>query len=160
MKHAVKGEMFIIPNTLVNMNAVTGRDRAIKILNKLGITVHSMDETPMVQIRTKNELSQNWADHGVDLSKVPGYQDDDSQRWECLSKNWPTYFPAVLFEGKKEGDIVTLEGEGVKFEFTLKQLTNCYPQRGDFKTLLRKLLNLYYSEKECQWRDKVWTEKT
>ena len=159
MTTTIKGTITIVPNEMINANAITGRDRALKMYKKLGITIQSLDESPLVQVRTYDDiLSENWSDHGVDLSKVPGYTGNDSQRWECLSKNWPSFLPAALFEGKKEGDTITLEGEGVKFELTLKQLGTKYA-KGDFKTLLRKLLCLYYSEKSCNWRDTIWTEE-
>lgn len=155
----IRGAMFIIPNGLHNANSLVGKERRLRILGKLGITIPSTMETPLVKIWTTDEnLSENWSDHGVGLHKIPGCTDDISQEWECLSWNWPAFFPAALFEGKKEGETIILHGEGLTFEFKLEQLPHRYGDKGNFQTILRKLLHKYYSPEECEWRDKHWSE--
>ena len=174
MTNTVKGTMFIVPNSIVPLNGLLNKNSRMAVLKRLGIEIPSRSETPLVEIWTVDKapeapeiegnyrLSNNWSDHGVALYKVPGCTDpaqDEAHDSDCLSYNWPSHFPASLFEGKKEGDTITLEGEGVQFEFTLLQLETRYAYRGSFEKVLRELLHLYYSKEECAWRDKHWAEK-
>jgi hypothetical protein len=68
------------------------------------------------------KYSENWSDHGVEIDGT----------WH--RGGWfPSYVPAYLFAGKKEGDTVEFEYDNIKFKVVLRQLAYRYKRFGPFE---------------------------
>ena len=145
--------MFIIPNEISEFKYHHWQEDKRKRLQALGIEPNP-DEL-MVQIWTSDNkeyltlpetpigLSDNWADHGVGLSEV------DPNINPLLERHWPTFWPASLFEGKKEGDEIILTAGEIEFHLVLVQTQARHSDYGKFEEALQLLLD-YAHENEAK----------
>lgn len=120
----IKGQVFIIPNSLAGW----GNEWNDSILNR----THKVINIP------KGEKYVNiWA-------FSPG---DENSNWCCHYEmpggdNFPSYLPVEIFEGKAEGDTITLETKWGTVELTLKQSGTRYGSYGKFESVLNRLIAL------------------
>lgn len=128
-EEVIKAKVFIIPNALyskANIWAETEKE-ATEIFDKFIKSQHQDIEVPMgtkyVQVWAYNKDCDNLCRHhylnGEDL---------------------PEYLPVDLFDGKKEGDIVTFDSKWGKVELTLAQKGSRYERFGTFDSVLKTLI--------------------
>lgn len=157
----IKGNIFIIPNPAIK--AATEQPKSnfefwaglesiwnnIVFSDKIVNSDKKFYEEKWVQVWycTPNSSNTNWYDHLID-----GYT--ELEGWEPVSQ----YLPKSLFEGKKEGDVVTftlpicrkawrarvdlearIEYNDIKVSLTLCQTKYRYRNFGNFEDVLKRV---------------------
>ena len=107
--------------------------------------IEPKDEDIMLQVWITSEQCENWNDHQGGFQKVLGLL--TTIKWEdsregLLLGYFPTYYPATIFAGKKEGDEVTLNCPeyGVQIVLTCRQKNYRYSMFGRFEEVFRKVV--------------------
>ena len=126
----ITGDVFIIPNINDKFSECPDFSKGSiqRRLDSLGLGIKFEDNDTMVETWCCNKESDNWHCHGLKL-----------ERGATLSVgSFPTYFPARIFKGKKEGDTVTIHSTvlNVDIELTLNQLAYRYKRFGPFEEVL------------------------
>lgn len=150
-KKTVKGEVFIIPNPTDTLkNFCSPEWIAEKCKRMLGVEAKPEDE--LLQIWICSEKCDNWS------CTFGGFQSELGSKFPTLVESWkkskeeqketrllgyfPEYVPKSLFEGKKEGDVVTFtcpEYDNVEIALTLNQLGYRYKRFGRFEEVFEKV---------------------
>lgn len=161
MKTITNASMFIVPNSLVskaNMLAshfLSNEEWFEKDLCMKG-TAKDLKDRWNIQLTPDDRLVQVWI-HCEEQDNLSDYGFNDEQYEELFPKSgnaleesedsWryprlaPCHLPIRLFEGKKEGDTITLTScDGVEWEIKLEQLPYRYGHRGPFEKCLRSLM--------------------
>jgi hypothetical protein len=155
----VNGSVFIIPNPsfkLENNGFVLASTRcsleSIYYQNsELNPDKISLEQTRWIQcwFLEPSSSSSNWQDHGIEsLNKSLSKKDKALYPWRLDTG----YVPDWVFDGKQEGDIVTLKmpvrrmtGDGIsmtsmiKLSVKLDQLNYRYSRFGRFEDVLKKV---------------------
>lgn len=127
--------IFIIPN---KMSVVSSDEFGFKGWNsKLGFYgfPEIQDGDIPVQIWTTSPEIDSWNNHGIpeDLMETIGLWPDSKK---CF---FPELWPSSVFEGLKEGESITLSGNGFKIELTACQLDYRYKTHGSFEEVFLKV---------------------
>ena len=126
----IVGDVFIIPNINGTFEKCPdfAQESAQRRLTSLGLDLQFEPDDTIVETWCCNSGSDNWHCHGL-----------KPERGATLSVgSFPTYFPARIFKGKKEGDTVTIHSTvlNMDFELTLNQLAYRYRRFGPFEEAL------------------------
>lgn len=145
----IRADIFIVPNRAAqwegSLAQKSGFDLAtwharqqIMYVNKVTRPSDFASEKFVeVWFATPGNKQSNWFDHGID-----GY--DCLKNWELVTNR----LPASVFEGHKEGDVVTLElpvesedyqRKFIKVALTLSQRKYRYRDFGDFEEVVKKV---------------------
>jgi len=161
MKTMTNTSMFIVPNSLVskaNMIAshfLTDKEWFEKDLCMNGSAkdlkarwnIQLTPEDRLVQVWIHCNEQDNLSDHGFNEDQYEELFPKSGNALEEAEDIWryprlaPDHLPVRLFEGKKEGDTITLTScDGVAWEIKLEQLPFRYGHRGPFEKCLRSLM--------------------
>ena len=113
-------DVFIIPNS-----ACSVEEAKSNYPSELQSELFISDDERMVQMWVTNDECENW-----DCHKNPF----------CHYGAFPSRFPASLFKGKKEGDVVDIVIGGATFHMKLAQTAYRYRSHGNFETVLASLV--------------------
>lgn len=161
MKTITNSSMFIVPNGLVSKantiashflsNAewfeedlcMQGSAKDLKARWNIQLTPNDR----LVQVWIHCAEQDNLSDHGfskeqyAELFPKSGNALEESEDTFRYPRFAPCHLPIRLFEGKKEGDTITLTScDGVMWEIKLEQLPYRYGHRGPFEKCLRALM--------------------
>jgi hypothetical protein len=92
----------------------------------------------LVQVWVSGGTSENWADHGLPTEL---YSLEMIQKGELplYATRLPTFIPAKMLEGVKEGDILTFELNGKTAEVTASQQGYRYQSFGNFEEVFKQV---------------------
>ena len=161
MKTITNASMFIVPNGLVSKANTIGshflsneewfkkdlcmQGTAKDLADRWHILLSPKDR--LVQVWIHCEEQDNLSDHGFDEEQYEELFPKSGKALEESVDIWryprlaPDRLPIRLFEGKKEGDTITLTScDGVDWEIKLEQLPFRYGHRGPFERCLRALM--------------------
>lgn len=153
--------MFIVPNGLVSKaNAIAShflsdeewfakdlsmQGAAKDLGSRWNLKITPEDRLVQVWIHCKEQ--DNLSDHGFSYEQYEELFPKSGNALEESENIWryprlaPDRLPIRLFEGKKEGDTITLTScDGVEWEIKLEQLPYRYGHRGPFEKCLRALM--------------------
>ena len=169
MKTITNASMFIIPNSLQSpktdmwekpMAELSERSECLNFkmrkdeLAPWGINVKLNDT--FVQVWIHADGSDNLTDHGLDDEMIDELWPNGEQA-ACYA---PGYLPISLFEGKKEGDTVTLTTTAeVKLDVKLEQLPYRYGHFGTFEEVLGRLIRKDVADTERLNEWGAWLKK-
>ena len=121
-----QADVFIIPNTIGTFKKEEHNHLNAK-LARWGFSERFKEGDTIIQIWIASDASDNWADHGA--------PQEIFNLLEPTGKNYfPQYFPASIFQNKKEGETVDLMLEGVhQLTLTCNQLNYRYKNFGNFE---------------------------
>lgn len=128
-KEIIRAKVFIIPNTLYSKKAIWAKseEEASEIFDKFVKSQHRDIDVPVgtqyVQIWVYNGDCDNLCRHH--------YLNGD---------DLPEYLPVSLFDGKKEGDVITFNSKWGRVELTLAQKNSRYERFGTFDSVLSALI--------------------
>lgn len=100
-KQIISGDVFIIPNGVATPKNILFEETLHGMFTVATVnSIKFCDDTKFVQVWfcTPGNSDSNWADHRID-----GY--DELEGWRPKS----SFIPVSLFDGKKEGDVVTID---------------------------------------------------
>lgn len=107
-------------------------------LKKFGITTELTDR--FVQVWILCDGSDNLSDHGFNDEQLDALWPNGLAESEREYASAPSFLPISIFEGKKEGDSITLTTTaGVKWDIELCQLGYRYARFGKFEEVLAML---------------------
>lgn len=148
-KTVVKGDVFIIPNMCNKFKTFPSHSREwIKERHSRLTGIEPKDEDIMLQVCITSEQCEkceNWNTLQGGFQKVIGLPTtiewEDSREGRLLGY-FPSYYPASIFAGKKEGDEVTLNCPeyGVQIILTCRQKDYRYSMFGTFEEVFRKVV--------------------
>lgn len=149
----IKADVFVVPNESYKVSEKTFEHSRFALYqvysansSKLGGSEFKDQTWVQIWFATRGDNDQsNWTDHGID-----GYK--ELVGWSPVCQ----YLPKALFEGHKEGDIITINlpitksvelGEGsyadmyatIKVELCLKQQGYRYQRFGKFEEVLARV---------------------
>ena len=143
-KKIIKGDVFIIPNCASKMADFPEHTQdwfKEKLSRLTGINI--VEDEKMIQLWITSNNCDNWQDCFAGFQKAIGLIKDEAEEdlWEKRGREarllgyFPGYFPSKIFEGKNEGDIVTLDCPeyNVVIELTCRQLDYRYRDFGRFE---------------------------
>ena len=146
LKKLVRGDVFIIPNICDRFETFPSDSREwIKEKHSHLTGIEPKDEDIMLQVWITSEECANWNDHQGGFQNVLGLPTttkwEDSREGRLLGY-FPSYYPASIFAGKKEGDEVTLDCPeyGVQIVLTCRQRNYRYSRFGNFEEVFRKVV--------------------
>lgn len=151
-KKVIKGDVFIVPNYASELNDFPehNQDWFKEKLSRL-TGIEAEKEERMIQLWITSNTCDNWQDRFAGFQKIIGILNTESEeiKWENrrgrearLLGYFPRYFPSKIFEGKNEGDIVTLDCPEyeVVIELSCKQLDYRYKNFGRFEEAFKYVL--------------------
>lgn len=135
-----QADVFVIPNRFGALDAAF--DGTFESLNsklgRFGIEGFKTMDEKVLQIWIASPEEDNWNSHGTpdEVTEALGMVDECGKRPNYLSE----YFPARYFEGKSEGDVVTITMKnGVNVELTLAQTKYRYRSFGRFEEVFARM---------------------
>lgn len=161
-KKEVKAQMFIIPNSIIDMKDQFEWERKYNnkhesqtelALKNLFPGVEFPEDDKLVEIWVHDEVSDNWNCHGRkveewDKATVGEFiERTDVKTGEELMELWvsntrfPRWLPLSQLKSIKEGDTVKVNYKGLNVILEASQLTGRYRGFGRFEIVLKKLLD-------------------
>jgi hypothetical protein len=145
----VKGDIFIIPNVAEKFSSFSSTDWMRERSERL-IGIEPKDEDKMLQVWITSEQCDNWQSNFAGCQKEIGLlKETDEIEWEDkkgrearLLGYFPSYIPASVFAGKKEGDEINFHCPeyDVDIILTCRQKNYRYASFGNFEDVLRHVL--------------------
>ena len=148
-KEFIKANIFVIPKPVITLDncTITYKARAEKIMQACGVPIVNWNNEKLIEVWfcTPGSYDSNWVDHRID-----GY--DELRGWKPLMG----CLPASIFEGKDDGDAITIDlpitnkrgvlyernkddWATVKVQLILDQKNSRYKRYGSFAETLKKL---------------------
>lgn len=162
MEKKVKAQMFIIPNSIIDMKDQFEWERKYNnkhesqtelALKNLFPGVEFPEDDKLVEIWVHDEVSDNWNCHGRkveewDKATVEEFiERTDVKTGEELMELWvsntrfPRWLPLSQLRSTKEGDAIKVSYKGMDVVLEASQLTGRYRGFGRFEIVLKKLLD-------------------
>lgn len=162
MEKKVKAQMFIIPNSIIDMKDQFEWERKYNnkhesqtelALKNLFPGVEFPEDDKLVEICVHDEVSDNWNCHGRkveewDKATVEEFiERTDVKTGEELMELWvsntrfPRWLPLSQLKSIKEGDTIKVSYKGLNVILEASQLTGRYRGFGRFEIVLKKLLD-------------------
>lgn len=161
-KKEVKAQMFIIPNSIIDMKGQFEWERKYNnkhesqtelALRNLFPGIEFPEDDKLVEIWVHDEVSDNWNCHGRkveewDKATVEEFIERTGVKTgEELMELWvsntrfPRWLPLSQLKSIKEGDTVKVNYKGLDVILEASQLTGRYRGFGRFEIVLKKLLD-------------------
>lgn len=161
-KKEVKAQMFIIPNSIIDMKDQFEWERKYNnkhesqtelALKSLFPGVEFPEDDKLVEIWVHDEVSDNWNCHGRFVKDWDGSSIENLMKktgatsGEELMDIWitntrfPRWLPLSQLKSIKEGDTVKINYKGLNVILEASQLTGRYRGFGRFEIVLKKLLD-------------------
>lgn len=161
-KKEVKAQMFIIPNSIIDMKGQFEWERKYNnkhesrtelALKNLFPGIEFPEDDKLVEIWVHDKVSDNWCCHGRFVKDWDGSSIENLMKktgatsGEELMNIWiantkfPMWLPLSQLRSTKEGDAIKVSYKGMDVVLEASQLTGRYRGFGRFEIVLKKLLD-------------------
>lgn len=144
-KTLIKGDIFIIPNELVDLTDKWYKETRIRekyMQKRIGIleALNLPTDELLVEVWACNKDCDNFSSYDYPLL---------DKAWKNKSeagslRGFPRNLPVSIFKDKNDGDTISISYNNLTAELTLNQLGKRYRRFGDFKTVLELLIDKHY----------------
>lgn len=141
-KKVVKGDIFIIPNT-IGVHQYSNFDKK-KIYALLGIEVEDSEVSLQIWVTSPGNYNSNWGCRFGEFQELAGVRDFPNiglgEEERCLGY-FPSCIPARIIKSLKEGETIRFNSPeyGVDIELTANQLAYRYRQFGTFQSAMKSV---------------------